>query len=306
MKNMPVMCLFVFVVLMGPVQAGVYSWTDDQGTRHFSDTPVPGLPPENVKKQGQIWTNSYGMQFVYLEPGAFIMGLDSRKGNYDPFAPAHKVALTKGFQIQVTEVTYEQWKKVMPKTASPKKNQDRPPVQDKMPVCGVSSTMAQYFVAQLNKLQDGGRYQIPTEAQWEYACRAGQKTEFNWGSDVAYPDQANFKHAGSGKHSALKPVGSYTPNRWQLYDMHGNVWEWCREVSYKSAIDPKPILQTLYESSSPGYDPQAFSIPVRTEPRLVLRGGDFKSPAYKCRAGYRQHLYGKCYCGLRIIRIPED
>jgi formylglycine-generating enzyme required for sulfatase activity len=306
MRNILAICLFVFGALMGHVQAGMYFWTDDQGVRHFSDTPVPGLPQEDVKKQGKIWSNSYGMQFVYLEPGTFIMGLQASKGNYDPFTPAHKVTLTRGFQIQVTEVTHEQWKKVMPKTASPKKKRDRPPIPDNMPVCGVSPTTAQYFVAQLNKLQDGGRYQIPTEAQWEYACRAGQTSEFNWGSDIAYPNQANFKHTVNAKRSALKPVASYAPNGWQLYDMHGNVWEWCQEVSYKSTVDPNPILQTLYESSSPGYDPHAIRIPLRTEPSLILRGGDFKSPAYKCRSGYRYHLYGTCYCGLRVIRVPED
>jgi formylglycine-generating enzyme required for sulfatase activity len=194
----------------------------------------------------------------------------------------------------------------MPKAASAKKKRDRPSIQDNMPVGSFSSARAQYFVAQLNKLQDGGRYQIPTEAQWEYACRAGQTSDFNWGSDNAYPHQANYKHTVNGKRSAPKPVGSYAPNRWNLYDMHGNVWEWCQEVSYESAIDPKPILQTRYESSSPGYDPHAFRIPLKKEPSLILRGGDCRSPAYKCRSGYRHNLYGTCYCGLRVIRIPED
>ena len=142
----------------------------------------------------------------------------------------HEVTLTKPFYMGKYEVTQEQWEAVMGKNPSDTKGA-------KLPVTAVSWEDCQEFIKKLNKKTDGG-YRLPTEAEWEYACRAGTTTAYSFGAKIT-PKDANYSYSGIGKPVV---VGSYSPNPFGLYDMHGNVFEWCEDWygEYPFAVtDPK-------------------------------------------------------------------
>jgi len=142
----------------------------------------------------------------------------------------HEVTLTKPFYMGKHEVTQEQWEALMGKNPSTTKGA-------KLPVTNVSWEDCQEFIKKLNAKTDGG-YRLPTEAEWDYACRAGTTTAYSFGDKIT-PKDANYWDSKIGKPVA---VGSYKPNAFGLFDMHGNVWEWCEDWhgEYPFAVtDPK-------------------------------------------------------------------
>ena len=142
----------------------------------------------------------------------------------------HEVTLTKQFYMGKHEVTQEQWEALMGKNPSTTKGA-------KLPVTNVSWEDCQEFIKKLNAKTDGG-YRLPTEAEWDYACRAGTTTAYSFGVKIS-PKDANYLDSKIGKPVA---VGSYKPNAFGLFDMHGNVWEWCEDWhgEYPFAVtDPK-------------------------------------------------------------------
>ena len=142
----------------------------------------------------------------------------------------HEVTLTKQFYMGKHEVTQEQWEALMGKNPSTTKGA-------KLPVTNVSWEDCQEFIKKLNAKTDGG-YRLPTEAEWDYACRAGTTTAYSFGDKIT-PKDANYLDSKIGKPVA---VGSYKPNAFGLFDMHGNVWEWCEDWhgEYPFAVtDPK-------------------------------------------------------------------
>ena len=149
------------------------------------------------------------LQFVRIPAGEFVMGAGVR-----PDETPHRVIISKPFFMSATEVTQSEWMRVMGSNPSNFKDPRRP-------VERVSWYEVQEFLRRLNA---HGRfhYRLPTEAEWEYACRAGTKTEYAFGDRIT-TRQANFDG------SRTMRVGSFAPNRWGLYDMHGNVWEWCAD-----------------------------------------------------------------------------
>jgi formylglycine-generating enzyme required for sulfatase activity len=160
--------------------------------------------------------------------------------------PKHEVMITKPTYMSKYEVTQEQWESVMENNPSTVKGA-------KLPVTDVSWNECQYFINNLNKMTKGN-YKLPSEAEWEYACRAGTATAYSCGDQITQKD-SNF---GGDKSASVKPVGGYKPNAFGLYDMHGNVWEWC-------------------EDWYGHYPPGAVIDPIGPEAGVsrVLRGGSF-------------------------------
>ena len=198
------------------------------------------------------------MQFILIPAGEFMMGDEKLADIAEP----HKVAITKPFYLGKYEVTQEQWGAVMGDNPSHSKG-------PKHPVDSVSWEDCMVFVTRLNEKFPvaGVTFSLPTEAQWEYACRAGTTTAFSFGDDVGKLEE----YAWWDKPMVTThPVGRKKPNPWGLYDMHGNVCEWCSDWS---TVD--------YYRKSPPEDPKG---PVSGEFR-ALRGGswDFDFPdLFRC------------------------
>jgi len=218
------------------------------------------------------------MKFKLIPAGTFMMGEGDE---------ANEVTLTKSFRIGVHEVTQAQYEQVMGVNPSHFKGPD-------IPVGKVSWEDAVEFCRKLSELPAekaaGNVYHLPTEAQWEYACRAGTMTKYSFGDD----ESELGKYAWSLENSGDKthPVGSRKPNSWGLHDMHGNVWEWCRD---------------WYDEFSRGEltDPAG---PVTGSER-VIRGGGSSVAAENCRSTSRiwSHPTDRfSNIGFRVVLVSLD
>jgi formylglycine-generating enzyme required for sulfatase activity len=244
----------------------------------FSETKEP--PKELAVDLG----GGVKLEMVLIPAGEFMMGDD--KG-YELEKPVHKVTITKPFYLGKYEVTQEQWEAVMGSNPSWFKG-------PKNPVQTVSWDDCQKFLDKLNAKTggQGGKFVLPTEAQWEYACRAGSTMQYCFGDDEARLGDYAWYTANS-RHKA-HPIGEKKPNAWGLYDMHGNVWEWCADW-----------YDAGYYAGSPKDDPTGST----TGWYRVFRGGSWNNDARLCRSAFRNlDLPGTWfnYLGLRIVRVPAD
>ena len=173
--------------------------------------------------KGRKYTvKSIDMELIWCPPGKFIMGPDPRS-HLKVFSPAHPVVLTKGFYLGKFEVTQKQYQKVMGLNPSKFRGEN-------LPVEMITWFDAVAFCETLNAKESiarGWEFILPTEAEWEYACRAGTRTTFSWGNEIN-PKLANYSYSSFKK---TVDVGSYQPNPWGFLDMHGNVFEWCNDRS---------------------------------------------------------------------------
>ncbi|MCF8062907.1 MAG: formylglycine-generating enzyme family protein [Deltaproteobacteria bacterium] len=196
---------------------------------------VARVPEGETSARPRNFVNSLDMEFVLIPAGSFTMGSPLNEAHRDRDERLHEVTITRPFYIQTTEVTLGQWWEVMGKKLFGR----RKGVLDD-PVVSVSWFDCMEFIEKLNERGEG-TYRLPTEAEWEYACRAGTTTAYSWGDEPAcsramysnnpLKSEACIPHVKSmglepGK---AAPVKSYDPNPWGLYDMHGNVWEWCSD-----------------------------------------------------------------------------
>jgi formylglycine-generating enzyme required for sulfatase activity len=193
-----------------------------------------------------------GMEFVYIPGGSFMMG----SPNTEEEGPQHQVTL-QPFYMMNTEVTHAQWKAVMNSNPSSFKG-------DSLPVETVSWNDCQEFIRELNKMDPGKGYRLPSEAEREYACRAGTYTRFYSGNSESDLDRVGWYSGNSG--SKMHPVGTKEPNAWGLYDMHGNVFEWCQDW-YHGNYFGAPSFGSAWESGGGQY--------------RVLRGGSWISGCVK-------------------------
>jgi formylglycine-generating enzyme required for sulfatase activity len=260
---------------------------------------VAGKPDVEIPGQKHL-TNSLGMKFVHIKPGKFLMGSPKEEPDRFDNEVQHEVAITKPYYLGVYEVTQGQWVKVMGKNPSWSSadggGKDTVKGQDtsNFPVESISWNDAAAFCSKLSELAEekkaGRVYRLPTEAEWEYACRAGTKTAFYFGSDEKQLGDYtwHFANAGGKPHA----VGQKKANAWGLYDMYGNVWEWCQdwygEYDTNQSVDPK--------------GPKEGSNRVR-------RGGCWRlAPGY-FRSAYRDWgdpSYRDDYLGFRLALVPPS
>ena len=196
------------------------------------------------------------LEMVLIPAGKFKMGSPESEKGQDIHEPQHEVTLTKPYFMGKYEVTQEQWFEIMGENPSRLKGA-------KLPVTDVTWEDCQEFIKKLNAKTDGG-YRLPTESEWEYACRAGTTTAYSFGDKIT-PKDANY-YVGYVGSMIVEPVavGSYKPNAFGLYDMHGNVFEWCEDwyAKYPTGVVTDPKGPATGEKSATGE-------------KRVLRGGSF-------------------------------
>jgi len=282
---------------------GYSSWKDEvvvepgqtaQFSLELEKEPVPVVVELKTElKHGDRYRNSLGMEFVYIAPGRFKMGSPSTEPQRSDNETLHEVELTRGYYIQTAEVTQGQWQAVMGSNPSNFKD-----CGSDCPVENVSYEDIEKYIIQLNQ-KEKKEYSLPTEAQWEYAARAGKQTPFSFGACLG-TDQANYDgnnpltgcSKGEYREKTVK-VKSFAPNAWGIYDMHGNVWEWCRD---------------WYGEYPTGFvkDPEGPLKPTKDSDR-VLRGGGWYDGARNCRSANRgRSTPGSRYThvGFRLVLSP--
>ncbi|MDD3588520.1 MAG: formylglycine-generating enzyme family protein [Thermoguttaceae bacterium] len=240
--------------------------------------------------------NGIEYPFRWCPPGRFTMGSPSSEEGHGDDEHQHTVILSKGFWLLETPVTEEMWKSVM-KDSSGSNNGAKYPVED------VSWLDCQKFLQKLNESAPAGRrYVLPTESQWEYACRAGTTGAYGGTGNIDEMGWYGYKKdldSGIPGNSGGKshPVGTKKPNAWGLFDMHGNVDEWCSDIygdyPRKMVTDPTGVASGNATGSASG-------------DRRVCRGGAYGYPCLGCRSAYRCSFEeGEKLAGLRIAVISE-
>jgi formylglycine-generating enzyme required for sulfatase activity len=220
-------------------------------------------------------------ELVLIQAGEFEMGDHTGNGDENEL-PVHAVAITQSFYLQRTEVTQAQWRAVMGSNPSA-----WPTCGDACPVDGVSWHDVQEFLAILNASDPGARYRLPTEAEWEYAARAGTTGDYG-GSGALGAMGWIFDNSGQRPH----PVAGKQANAWGLYDMHGNVWEWVEDW-YDGG----------YYAASPAADPPGPA----SGSYGVVRGGAWSSEPFSARSARRsfpERALRSNTTGFRVARTP--
>jgi formylglycine-generating enzyme required for sulfatase activity len=283
------------VILMVVLQSGCNDQDESKkapAQKEAIQEPVNGEPPINQVNflpdvpgdQPKVLTNSIDMKLVLIPKGTFMMGSPPDEKGSEENERRHEVTISRDYHLGMHEVTQAQYKKIMGKNPSNFQGDavaERHPGTNRVvkdvdsanhPVEQVSWEDAVEFCQRLSALPEekkaGRVYRLPSEAEWEYACRAGSQTAYSFGSDEK--SLVNFGWYGRNSKEMTHAVGLKKANAWGLYDMHGNVWEWCAdrygEYPKGSATDPR--------------GPEAGSSRVR-------RGGSWLNGAVYCRSAFR-------------------
>ena len=237
---------------------------------------------EVTPKAGQVKVFDLGdgvkLEMVWIEPGSFTMGSPTEEEGRESNETPHLVTLAKGYWLGKYEVTQGQWEQVMGSKPLEYRGKD-------WPVVDVSWDDCNEFIQKLNaKLSsEGGGFRLPSEAQLEYACRAGSTTKYCFGDDESRLGEYAWFIVNS--QCMEHPVGGKKPNAWGLHDMHGNVWEWCED---------------RYGEKPPVEDPRGPS----SAPARVWRGGSWTVRPGLCRSAFRDGgdpSFGGCDFGFRVV-----
>ncbi len=250
-----------------------------------STAPAPSGPQEppaptlEVTLPGEV-----ALDMVWIAPGTFTMGSPaSEEGRNEDEDPAHTISISQGFYLGRFEITQAQWHSIMGNDPDTLRSPTHPRQN-------VSWDQVQLFIRRLNATVAGTPYRLPSEAEWEYACRAGTQTAWSFGDDISQlPEYAWFL---DNTPTPPRPhaIGLKRPNPWGLYDMHGNMREWCQDWY---GID--------YYQRSPRTDPPGPGFGRGS----ILRGGGFGSQAGSTRSANRSGDFGASSApsyGLRLVR----
>ena len=234
--------------------------------------------------------NSTGMEFVRIEPGTFMMGSPEDEPFRSESEILHEAVVEEPFYMQTTPVTLSQWQKVMGKRWLFRRRGD-----PDAPIVRVSWHDAASFAKRLGSREEG-TYRLPTETEWEYAARAGTQTPYPWGKQIdcsralyannpkRVDDCVAYVESGGLEPGGPAPVGSYDPNPWGLYDMHGNVWEWTQDCFRRYTEPPAQV----YECT-----------------RRVRRGGSWFGHGYQVRSANRAYAHPAAKfrtTGFRVVK----
>jgi formylglycine-generating enzyme required for sulfatase activity len=222
------------------------------------------------------------MVFRQVPAGRFTMGSPAGEPGREQQERAHDVTIPEPIWMGAFEVTHAQWRKVVGSDPSWFDGEETLPVEN------VTWLEAQMFLRRLAALSPGSRFRLPTETEWEYACRAGTRTAYHTGSTLAEADANYARSPETMTDGRPVPVGSYSPNAWGLYDMHGNVWEW-------TADEHCPY------SDGHGAGPQASC----GSPLKVIRGGSwyFGADSARCALRYTHPPVDRGFSlGFRVVR----
>lgn len=243
-----------------------------------------------VTEETILLPNDVPMVMVWCPAGTFMMGRMADEENSAPYElPQHQVTLSKGFWMSKYEITKAQWTAVMETTPWPTSGSLS--LSPDSPVQNISWNDAQSFMTALNT-DTGLTFSLPTEAQWEYACRAETTTRFYWGNDADYSSIGSYAwYEGNTGDVYTHPVGQKSPNEFGLYDMSGNVWEFCQDYFG-------------YYSSDPVTDPTGSATSTDTTHRIA-RGGCGYFTAAACSSAFRGIIDPSTKStdfGIRVVR----
>ena len=222
------------------------------------------------------------MRFRLIRAGRFVMGSPKteKDGGKDE-RPVHEVEISRPFYLGVFEVTCAQWKQVMGTLPAESRGGTTEPVS------GVTWAECETFIRKLAE-QGYGTFRFPTEAEWEYACRAGSTTRFYWGDDPDCSEAGAYAWHKGNANGRTHPVGQKKPNAWGLYDMSGNVWEWCSDwygpYAAGRRVDPKG---------------------PKTGKSHVMRGNGRRWGPKYCRSANRFYRAKGHSTGLRLVLVRK-
>ena len=250
---------------------------------------VPGTVSANPEKTFALLGDAE-MEMVWIEPGTFMMGApEDEPGRNEEEGPQHQVTITQGFYLGKYEFTQEQWESVM--GTRPWSGQPLMEEGPNIPAQFISWDDWQALIDSLNTAEGSAVYRLPTEAEWEYACRAGTTTIWSFGDDESLLGEYAWYsgNATSIGEAYVHEVGMKLPNPWGLYDMHGNLYEWVQDWYGED-----------YYSVSTSMDPTGPD----TGTHNIIRSGSFHYEALGTRSAFRHGMSGRprVGVGIRLLR----
>jgi formylglycine-generating enzyme required for sulfatase activity len=284
-KTGPVFLIFRFIIF------SVGGWLGWLVYQFFIDFFVNNSDKKPIEAKEYTYKNTTGKKehtgpilyakFVLIPSGTFMMGSPEDEPGRSTMETLHQVTISKPFYMQTTEVTQKQWEKVMGNNPSYFQGDENLPVEQ------VSWNDVQEFIRKLNKMEGNDKYRLPTEAQWEYACRAGSSTMYCFGNDPGRLGEYAWYDENSG--NVTHAVGQKKPNAWGLYDMYGNVWEWVQDWGGSGDYPSGHVTDPTGPSSGPSRVFRGGSGVDCTGSccRTAFRAGDRPDSRYWKSVGFR-------------------